>query len=100
MLADPVKYTQLHRWASSHTTTPGGSETNIGHVGHKVLFHCYANCVTKTENATKINLQALSATADSGSSDILLRQSDATVGIIQDNKLPNITVMLPNNQTV
>ena len=29
MLADSVKYTQSHRQASSHTTTPGGSEANI-----------------------------------------------------------------------
>ena len=64
------------------------------------FYFIFFNCATKTKHATKINLQVPSAIADSGSSDVLLRQSDATVGIIQDNKFPIITVMLPNNQII
>ena len=44
-------------------------------------------------------LRAPYAIADSGASDILLRESDAT-GIMQDTSIPNIHVLLPNGHTL
>ena len=99
MLADSTTYTPAHLQASSHLTPKGGSDKNLWHEGYEGSFEHYESVINNAVLSSKIYLQASTALADSGASDILLRQSD-TANIFQDKTVQNIDVILPNNQSL
>ena len=99
MLANPTTYTLAHLQAGSHLTPPGGSDKNLWHKGCVDLFERYESVINNLALLLKIYLQASTALADSGASDVLLRESNAA-NIFRDKTVPNIHAILPHNKSL